>query len=108
MYECIKLQGVTNQPPYSKKRLGGNKFESVTYVNHVFHFNPLSFNSTLPQIMNMQLDSNLNLKELNCAKKIFWDAKGLNGKFWKTSLLSSKMFSTTMKTPQDLILVNMH
>jgi hypothetical protein len=47
-----------------------NKFENATYVIHVFHLSPISFNSTLPK-KNMKLDANFNSKGHNCAKQKF-------------------------------------
>lgn len=46
-----------------------NKFKNATYVTHVFHFNPLSFNSIVPTKKKKQLGANFGSKELNYAKK---------------------------------------
>jgi uncharacterized protein YktA (UPF0223 family) len=47
-----------------------NKFKNATYVTHVFHFNPLSFNSIVPtKKKKKQLGANFGSKELNYAKK---------------------------------------
>jgi len=44
--------------------------KATTYFSRVFHFGPMSFNSALILEKNMQLGFNLDLKELNCEKKI--------------------------------------
>jgi hypothetical protein len=46
-----------------------NKFESITYVTHIFHFGPVfQFNISFPK---KKLDANLGSKWLNCARKKF-------------------------------------